>query len=715
MKIKARQVDKNEIVPCTGAIVDVDLGAHKLTANAVVLNNNSVVAAPRQISWNDTEKTFDMGLTTDVTLQVGAEELIRVRNNTASNILNGQPVYIIGYDINDEPLVALAGAKLASNGTYVVGVATELIPIGGNGFATARGKIHGLNTLGYTSGQEIYLGETPGTFTANTTAFELSSHKNSIGYIGIVDAVNGSVYITIRNEQTILSLSETERNILSGNSSSTGVYDYTGMTIATPTSFTVPPLKGIIVDNTGIYALAPDVTNVVFAGGTYPVTNILTDIATYVLISRTGIISQQVTYPTPEQRRDYIFLGKIVHTNKSTILTINNTSDYDTAPFSALRDMFAPISIINEGIVTYPDGANLSFNKTAGSLYGMGINWVVNNKSPNKVTLSASLPVTFGYYTQTAVFNASTTLITPGFYDVGGVRTAISSSGDGGGNRSTNHRVYQFTTGNIIVQYGQALYSSLTNAVAGTQTESFVKFPAIPGGAVLIGIISVRRTATVLNDPAYAIFTPVSIFGEATGGTAGLATTTLQQAYNNSTTPEIVTNAILGAVTIQNGTGNADNVTNLLEGRDALGNVTSSVKADGSVSSVNSTVSGIAGISGSIVTHDTNGKLLDSGVLVTSLMPLTTLPSHNTVAIGTYAILPSDKVCYANFANTILLPAAPLADEDHTIVHANGGIVTIDGNGKMINWFGLNSTLTIEPDTAVHLHFNATNNKWYVI
>jgi hypothetical protein len=63
-----------------------------------------------------------------------------------------------------------------------------------------------------------------------------------------------------------------------------------------------------------------------------------------------------------------------------------------------------------------------------------------------------------------------------------------------------------------------------------------------------------------------------------------VATTTLQQAYNNSSTPEIVTNSTLGALSIKNGTGNADNVTNLLEGINAAGNTTSVIKADGYIS-----------------------------------------------------------------------------------------------------------------------------------
>jgi hypothetical protein len=87
-----------------------------------------------------------------------------------------------------------------------------------------------------------------------------------------------------------------------------------------------------------------------------------------------------------------------------------------------------------------------------------------------------------------------------------------------------------------------------------------------------------------LTNPDYAKFTLVSKFGESFGGTGGLSTTTLQQAYDNSTTPEIIINSILDGLSIKNGTGNADNITRLLEGINTVGDVTSYIRADGFIS-----------------------------------------------------------------------------------------------------------------------------------
>ena len=658
-------------VPYTGATTDVNLGTHKINVDAISFNQSPVTAvAPRQITWNDTDKTFDMGLTSEVTLQVGQESLTRVYNGTASTITNGQPVYITGIT-NDNPSVALASA-IGSIGedpaSACAGIATESIAPSGTGFITSKGKVRGLNTSGYTTGQTIYLGETTGTFTAETSGFAFSSHINPLGYIGLVDAISGSVYVDVRdNESSLLSLSERETNIILGNSASTGVYEYTGMTIATSASFTIAPIKGWIIENTGVYATQPYVTNVIFDGGTFPVTNIATQQQTYVLIDSNNQIQQIPNFPTATQRRQMIFLGKVVHNNLSSINTINNTVDYDTSPFSAVRDMFAPISILNGGVTIAPNGTNKSIARNAGTLYGLGINWTNDETNPNSVALSGQPLVTIrSYVTRSTLIASNQTLIDPAKYDLNGTLTAVG----GGSNTSTNQRVYQFPNGNIVVQYGQTTYANLAAAVAGIATESFVPYPNTIQSAVLIAYLSLVKTASNLSNTAHCIITPGGLFGQPTGGTSNISTGTLQQAYDNSIQPEIVINATLDGLTIKNGTGNADNVTHLLEGQNTAGTVTSFIMADGTFHSAYSIVNSISGASGSIVTHDASGKLLDSGILATSLATNSTVAS---ISGGLNTRLTTVENNYAT-------KASPISGTYNNVVVNSQGIVTSGGN-----------------------------------
>jgi hypothetical protein len=128
----------------------------------------------------------------------------------------------------------------------------------------------------------------------------------------------------------------------------------------------------------------------------------------------------------------------------------------------------------------------------------------------------------------------------------------------------------------------------LAAAIESSQSEAFTTFSNFRDNAILIGILSVNKNATNLSDITQARFLLMSKFGETVGAAGGISTTNLQQAYNNSATPEIVTNSAEGALTIQNGEGTADNVTNLFEGKGSsagpLSGTTSFIRADGLIS-----------------------------------------------------------------------------------------------------------------------------------
>ena len=132
----------------------------------------------------------------------------------------------------------------------------------------------------------------------------------------------------------------------------------------------------------------------------------------------------------------------------------------------------------------------------------------------------------------------------------------------------------------------------------------------------MIGVISVRNDIVddgqPLTNTNYAKLTLVSKFGESFGGTGGLSTTNLQQAYNNSTEPEILINSTLDGLSIQNGTGNADDVTQLLQGKNTAGTTTSFVRADGFISgnSLNATNIIISGGTQSIFSGNSSSDLV---------------------------------------------------------------------------------------------------------
>jgi hypothetical protein len=370
-----------------------------------------------------------------------------------------------------------------------------------------------------------------------------------------------------------------------GATSSTGWVESISIIPVDATHISVNSAEGFIIKNTGANSETPLLVEVMFEEvSNVLVSNIATADITYFLVNESGVLYQQTTFPTPEQRRDNLFIGRVSHPNRTSILAIVNTPDFATSPMSQLRDMFEPIKMINSGISPYADGANLGFNISGGKLTGLGINASVNVKNPNQVTISGKIPASFYYRTQTGGSTGLVSVLTPGFYDVGGTITAISTGGDSQANRSTNVRIYQFSNGNVVAQYGQTVYSSLSLAVAGIPTEQFIEFSNVDANAILIGIISVRRAATVLNNTSFAIFTPASMFGEVVNSTNGTSITDLQGIYGNSSTPEITTDDERKALTLKDGTSSPTN--NQFEIQNFNGVLKASINGNGSYESV---------------------------------------------------------------------------------------------------------------------------------
>lgn len=124
-------------------------------------------AVPGMLTWNTDESTLDIGLDAEVILQTGQEMVYYVKNQTGSTINDGQVVQFSGSLGNsDRLLIALARADTTSEAKYIMGVATEEIANGADGFVTAFGKIRGIDTDGsvcsetWGDGDVLYLSAT---------------------------------------------------------------------------------------------------------------------------------------------------------------------------------------------------------------------------------------------------------------------------------------------------------------------------------------------------------------------------------------------------------------------------------------------------------------------------------------------------------------------------------------------------------------------------
>jgi len=529
-----------------------------------------------------------------VPIAMGQQLYTRVYNGTGVQIDKGKVITITGTTIG-LPSIRLATNNHTLQSPRPVGLAAENIPNGGTGLVLNNGILSGITLNTFANGDTLYLSDTiPGEYVNSTSSLSFTARTNEIGYVLQTGTTTGKIYVNINNEDSNLTLTDIERNILEGNVISGGVYEYTGMTQGTGQTINVAYARGWIVKNTYSFATLPDVTNVYYSGGTnIPLTYLNSADATYILINSASTLYQQTSFPTPQQRRENIFLGKVVHPNRSTITSINQTVDFDVSPMAALRDLWTPLKLINQGvIVSYYSAGTMSIQTSAGTLWGNGIGWTTNQLNPDSISISGTSPTTFQYRSRLGPITGSTsnpgdpaaptgntTTIDSHHYDLNGSIVPV-----GGNNRATNQRIYLFPTGLIRIQYGQFSYSSMANAIAGIDTEIFVEYGNNRDNGILIGILTVREDASDLSLTTDAQFRFVSKFGELLAGAGGISTTTLQQAYENSATPEIVTNSAEGALSIQNGTGAADNVTNLFEGRNTATSLTSFIRADGAFS-----------------------------------------------------------------------------------------------------------------------------------
>lgn len=147
-----------------------------------------------QISWDADFETLQVGLN-GVNLQVGQEHVVRVKNNTVSEIADGTVVMFTG-STGDTVTVAPA----VSDGTYpayaLVGVATEAIAADGFGLVTQYGFVNQIKTdyTGWIVGTLLYADpSTPGALT--NTAPSAPAWDFPIAAVTRVQAESGRILV----------------------------------------------------------------------------------------------------------------------------------------------------------------------------------------------------------------------------------------------------------------------------------------------------------------------------------------------------------------------------------------------------------------------------------------------------------------------------------------------------------------------------------------
>lgn len=146
-----------------------------------------------QVLVKSTDVSYDTAWVDNYALQVRAQ----VRNETGATLAKGTVVYING-GAGNKVTVTKAIATGDATSAQTLGVIIADIPNNQNGYACVLGLLSGLNTIGYTEGQQLYLSPTAaGAFT--TTKPSAPYHMVYVAIVERVHANQGTILVRVQN------------------------------------------------------------------------------------------------------------------------------------------------------------------------------------------------------------------------------------------------------------------------------------------------------------------------------------------------------------------------------------------------------------------------------------------------------------------------------------------------------------------------------------
>ena len=250
------------------------------------------------------------------------------------------------------------------------------------------------------------------------------------------------------------------------------------------TTFAQPTVTGEINSDEGYFA-------VTYAGATGITVTTLTSASTYVYIDNTGALQQQTTEPTRQDWSRKMFTMRIA-VDLSTNLIIG--FEYLNNPIghyaNSMRDIYS--FLLANGVPFKKDqtitgrAGDLGFDVSSGTLMEFGGTGDINNA--NILSFDAVANAEFFLSTRTA-FDAGGNVNLPKFWDNAGTLTALGST------TVVGHRLYRFSNGNFVMQYGQGNYANIVLAKAGAVLEDYVLNPILEN-ATFFGWWFIQSTAT---------------------------------------------------------------------------------------------------------------------------------------------------------------------------------------------------------------------------
>ena len=276
------------------------------------------------------------------------------------------------------------------------------------------------------------------------------------------------------------------------------------------TTFAQPAVAGEINSDEGYFAVN-------YAGATGITVANLAAASTYVYIDNTGALQQQTTTPTRQDWSRKMFTMRIaIDLATNLILGFEYLNNPNSSYANSIRDLYS--FLLANGVPFKQNqtvtgrASDLGFDVGAGTLLEFGGTGDIHNA--NIKSFDAVANAEFFLSTRTG-FDAGGNTDLPKFWDNNGVLTALGST------TFVGHRLYRFSNGNLVLQYGQGNYANLTLAKTGSRLEQFVLNPQLVN-ATFFGWWFIESTATNTGGTTLTDFTEYTL-GIQGGSSSGLA------------------------------------------------------------------------------------------------------------------------------------------------------------------------------------------------
>lgn len=348
------------------------------------------------------------------------------------------------------------------------------------------------------------------------------------------------------------------------------------------TKFDVSAGTGIIIDWST--PSAPVFTPVTYSGATaITLTGIGDDVFTSLYINSSNALIQNTAgvQLTPQQRRQNVVIDAVVHADLATVTDIGVSGILAYQSSNAVNDYIRAIGAINSGNGYSANATNLTVAKAAGTTTFPWINKNNDAQNPSILTNGVQAPLNsaisnsiyrdgVGGFTIVPTFTA----IDPDNRDDGSGTLVVVAN-----NKFTIQRHYFFgQTNGTLITYGQVEYNSLIEARNAIFSEDPELSPLVSAGTFKSALV-VKKGTTDLSNLADAEY--FDILTQTSSAGAGAGAQDLQNTYDLSTTPEILTDSTRGALSIRR--GSASDTDDVLEVENNAGTQVFAVDGEGNI------------------------------------------------------------------------------------------------------------------------------------